>query len=350
MPEEPAADQSHEDGAFEPSALAEAVEALLLGGPRTLSTRQLADAAGMDLEAGQRLWRSMGFAVVEDEDEVALTAQDLHAMVRVKGAMERGVIAPDEVVGMARLAGQVFAQLAETEGAAMYLHALDRAGDSDVPTALAEVAEEVIPLLEEVHSYVWRRQLAAYAARRAAAAGPGPAVPGAPTPVDEVASVAFADISGFTSLSRDLTEQQLADLLEAFETVAVEAVGAHQGRVVKLIGDAVLFVAAEPGQALAIADELLASWPAHRPPLRIGIATGPVLRRLGDVFGPTVNLASRLTSLARPREVRVDATTRALTAPARDYDEQPPTDVRGYPALASWALRPPAAAVGRDRA
>lgn len=345
MPEEPTPADPVTLAPLDPVALAEAVEAMLLGGPRTLSTRQLADTAGMDLEDGRRLWRSMGFAVVEDADEVALTDQDLQAMVRVKDAMDRGVIDSDEVVGMARLAGQVFAQLAESEGAAMYAHALTEAADSDVPTALARVADDVIPLLEEVHSYVWRRQLAAYAARRAAAAGPGLTVPSVAAP-DEVVSVAFADLSGFTSLSRDLTEQQLADLLEDFETLAVEAVGAHQGRVVKLIGDAVLFVAAEPAQALAIAEQLLAGWPADRPALRIGIATGPVLRRLGDVFGTTVNLASRLTSLARSREIRVDAASRDLLLAGTPqpgpvaFLEQPPTDVRGYPGLVSWAVTP----------
>lgn len=316
---------------FDAMALAAAVEAQLLGGARTLSPNDLAEQSGVDREYARRLWRSMGFAITDD-DEVALTAQDLAATQRVKRAVDLGILSPDEVVSLARLTGQVFAQLAESEGDTLFRIALANAAHR--PTdVVGDLAAEILPLIEDVHAYVWRRQLAAYVARRAARyVQTGDA--------DTYATVGFADISGYTSLSRRTSDADLAVLLERFESVATDAVGAHGGRVVKLIGDAVLFTAPDPATGVRIAVDLLSAWPDGQPPLRAGIASGAILRRLGDVFGPTVNIASRLTSLAAPGDIRVDDATHEglLDAPDAHLVEQPPTDVRGYEQLRSWSV------------
>jgi adenylate cyclase len=76
--------------------------------------------------------------------------------------------------------------------------------------------------------------------------------------------------------------------------------------------------------------------------LRIGLTTGPVINRMGDIFGPTVNLASRLTALARPEGTLVDAATaQALQGDARFSVRQlPPRAVRGFGMVSPFSLRP----------
>lgn len=314
-------------------AFAEAVETLLLGGARTLSPNELAEQAGVERDYGRRLWRSMGFAISDDDDEASLTSLDLAATQRVKRAIDLQVVTPDEVVSLARMTGQVFAQLAETEGDALFRIALDKSGPDGLGAVVQRLAGEIIPLVEAVHSYVWRRQLAAYVARKVAHYDRNGSD-------DSEATVGFADIAGYTSFSRHASESDLANLLELFESVATDAVGAHGGRVVKLIGDAVLFTADDPVDGARIACDLLGSWPAAQPPLRAGVASGPILRRLGDIFGPTVNVASRLTTLGDPGQIRVDeATSDALEASSEfRLAEQAPQDVRGYDQLRSWWL------------
>jgi adenylate cyclase len=110
-----------------------------------------------------------------------------------------------------------------------------------------------------------------------------------------------------------------------------------------MLGDEVLFVADSPADGAEIALTLVAGPPAEEemPRLRAGLAWGRVLSRFGDVYGPVVNIASRLTSAARPGTALVD---RDLATALRDdprYLLRPrrPISVRGYPHLRPWALR-----------
>ncbi|CAM3919860.1 adenylate/guanylate cyclase domain-containing protein [Smaragdicoccus niigatensis] len=313
---------------------AEAIETMLLGGSRTLTPRDLAEAAGLDRDDGRLLWQSMGFATVAD-DEVALTTADLEAAKRVRRAIDLGIASFDEVISLSRLTGQIFAQLADSEGESFLAMAAKQADARGFTATIEQLAKEILPFIEELHTYVWRRQLSAFVARKVAnfarTAGSQPE-----------ATVGFADISGFTALSRQTADSDLATLLELFESVATTAVGAHNGRVVKLIGDAVLYTADDPGDGVYVALDMLDAWPVTQPPIRAGVASGPILRRLGDVFGSTVNIASRLTSLSQPREVRVDEmTSSTLSSDSRfEMQEQPPQDVRGYDQLRSWLVTP----------
>ena len=195
-------------------------------------------------------------------------------------------------------------------------------------------AETILPLLERLHSYVWRRHVAALMGR-ALAASP-----------DEMESpalvVGFADVVGYTRLTRDITETELAGLIERFESMAAEVVAAAGGRVVKMLGDEVLFVADDAAAAAAIGFGLLAGVAAddELPDLRIGMARGNVLSRFGDVYGPVVNIASRLTSAAKPGTVLVDRelATALEEEPGVRLRRRRPMAVRGYSNLSSWRL------------
>ncbi len=149
--------------------------------------------------------------------------------------------------------------------------------------------------------YVWRRQLAA-ATGRVVQAGDDEEM------VDRRLAVGFADLVGFTRLTRRLEEEELGELVEAFETTAADLVAAHGGRLIKTLGDEVLYAADDAGVASEIGLRLIETMTNDEtmPELRVGMAFGTVTTRMGDVFGTTVNLASRLTSIAPKDAVLVD--------------------------------------------
>ena len=119
-------------------------------------------------------------------------------------------------------------------------------------------------------------------------------------------AVGFVDLVGFTTLSQRMEPRELADMVERFESTAHEVAMEKGGRVVKLIGDEVMFVALDAAAACDIALTLVerfAGDPAVTP--RGGLAHGALLIRGGDYYGPVVNLAARLADLAVPNELLV---------------------------------------------
>jgi adenylate cyclase len=198
------------------------------------------------------------------------------------------------------------------------------------------MTDTLLPVLERLMTYTWRRHLAAAAGRILAASPDDPST--------ATVAVGFADIVGYTCTVRHSGIDELAALLESFEENAAEAIVTNHGRVIKSLGDEVLFAADTPRDAAAIAvrlsDPVRAA--SHLPQLRVGMALGRVLTRFGDVYGPVVNLAARLTGLARPGTALVDAELAAALRADGHYRLQArrPAAVRGYHHLRSWALRP----------
>jgi adenylate cyclase len=211
--------------------------------------------------------------------------------------------------------------------------------DSDlVPDSAAEtvsVAGELVPQIERLQSYVWRRHLVAAAGRAMPVADEDP--------TSDTMVAGFADIVGFTSLSRSISEDDLAALVERFEDTTAGIIAEHRGRVVKTIGDEVLFTVLRPTDAADIALALMAWTEADDdlPSLRIGMAYGRVISSLGDVYGPMVNVASRLTSVARPGSAVVDRELAAQLKDEPDYSLRRirRVSVRGYSHLEPWVLR-----------
>ncbi|HET7406833.1 MAG TPA: adenylate/guanylate cyclase domain-containing protein [Mycobacteriales bacterium] len=274
------------------------LEELVLGGPRLYTRAEVAARSDVPVELADRMWRALGFADVADDDR-SFTDNDVQALREAVALVEAGVVDQVTLLAMTRAMGQTLSRLAEWQVESV-AELILRQGIEVSERDLFETARFLLPVLERLTRHVWRRHLVAVTGRALAT-----------TPEELTArslGVGFADLVGFTSLSRRLTETELAGLVESFESQAADIVAAHHGRVVKTVGDEILFVAERPvdvaeiGLALAeiIGDE------ADLPPVRVGLACGTVLTRLGDVYGTPVNLASRLTSLARPGTVLVD--------------------------------------------
>jgi adenylate cyclase len=120
-------------------------------------------------------------------------------------------------------------------------------------------------------------------------------------------AIAFVDLSGYTSMTLELGDEQAAAAADRLRELSEMAAGREQGRVVKLLGDGVLLRFDDGASALRATLELVdAVANADLPPLHAGIAAGTVILRDGDVFGRTVNLASRMAATASPGEVLVE--------------------------------------------
>jgi adenylate cyclase len=314
----------------------EALERLLLDGPRRYTRRQVAEKSGMAPERTLRLWRALGFPDAADDDP-AFTDADIEALAVLSTLIDSGFVGPETEASIARAMGQSLSRLADWQ-TDMLADALSRAGGSDDrPTASAaeavEAAKALLPRLRQVQDYVWRRHLAANADRLLAATGPGDR---------RELAVGFADLVGYTSRSRGMGGRELGAMVEDFESTATEVIAQHAGRVVKTVGDGVLFTAGTGVAAVEIGLELPKVWEAEdRPPLRTGAAYGPVLTRLGDIYSPVVNLASRLTSLAHPGTMLVDrGLARQLRGnPAYRVRPLKRVSVRGYDHLQPWLVR-----------
>jgi adenylate cyclase len=175
---------------------------------------------------------------------------------------------------------------------------------------------------------VWRRHLAATVGWLAGAAGEGEVATASPL------TVGFADLVSYTRLSQRLEQHELGILVQRFEGLAADVVTAGGGRVVKTVGDEVLFIADDPAAGAVIGLSLSEQMAVDDvvPDVRVGLAHGQVLRSLGDVYGSTVNLASRLTALAQPGTVVTDPGTGELLAAQPDLVLVPQRvrQVRGF--------------------
>jgi adenylate cyclase len=142
-------------------------------------------------------------------------------------------------------------------------------------------------------------------------------------------SVGFADLVDSTSWTLHLDVTLLSRALTRFEATASEIVVGREGRVVKLIGDEVMFVANDAVAAVDIALALISAFASDDvlPPVRAGVATGEVLARDGDYSGSVVNLAARAVKIASPSTLLVDDTTRDAL---HDCETLSVSDARSY--------------------
>lgn len=318
------------------------IEKNLLGGTPKYTRMDIVEKSGIPLERVVRLWIAMGFPVHTDPEAVVYTDADLDALRLITGLSEQKVIKPEMEVAIARTLGQSMSRLTEWQVGVVNSHIHERVVAGADPADLdairrdaREVAAQTVPTLEALQSYTWRRHLAASAGRAIA------------DPNEETTSrtlaVGFADMVGYTSLTRQLAVEELTALLEEFESVASDIIARGRGSVIKNVGDEVMFSAQTAEDAAHIALDLQEAFEAKEdmPELRVGLAWGPVLARYGDLYGSVVNIAARLTSSAHPGTILVDTTmTEELREDSEFYLKSlRSVRVRGFHKLKPHALR-----------
>lgn len=327
---------------------AELISRGLLVGEGRYTRSEVAERAGVTLGEARRLWRALGFPEVGDEERV-FTAGDVAALTQAAALIKCGIVDDDALVELARPLGNLMSRLAaaQTHFVSDVVGSRIAAGlaveDPQLPQLLAAQAltttRELLPVLELTTIHAWRRHLAAEIGRELIprAYGLGAETDG------RRAVVGFIDITGYTRVSRNVDLTELAGLLGRFETTVLDIVVRNGGRVIKNLGDEILFVIEDPLAAAEAALQMVDVFSADEtlPAIHGGLAFGPVLYRGGDVYGPVVNVAARLSSLARKETIRIDQALATELDGAKQFtvSGRPPRHVRGYLQLPSFRLR-----------
>jgi len=315
------------------------LDALMFSDRPRYDETTLVQKVGVDVEYARALWRAMGFPTA-GEGEVVFYEDDLLAL---QSAASEGALAAYDspgalraaVVHQTRVMSAALARIAEqsTDDVEVVLNALRTRGASEEDIARLIAVTFRLGDFEELLWYMFRRQWRAAAWRRLArpAHASGPVV------------VGFVDLVRFAAITEQVADDELEQLILRFEELAHDAITDGGGRVVKMIGDAVMFVADEPAQATDLAMSLVDAY-AHDsllPPARAGLASGSALARDGDYYGPTVNLAARIVDIARPSHVVIsDALHSTLTDADRySFRRLPPKRLKGIGPSTLWAVR-----------
>jgi class 3 adenylate cyclase len=273
-----------------------------------LTLSEIAARAGVDAATAQRLWRAAGFPDVR-RHERRFSARDAE-MLAVFNDLA-ALVGTDRMMQLVRITGSATASMAEAETAllrsSIEAPLVDAQDYVEIARSYVGIVTELLPRLSAVIDTLHRHHLHSVG-RRYSDAGASPSVSNT---VD--LAVGFADLSGYTSMSARLDADALIAMIDAFEATAFDLVAASGANVVKRIGDAVMFMTPAPGVACELALALVdaATRDSRLPPLRVGLAFGPVILRGGDVYGPFVNLASRLCGAAEPGAIVVSAAIQA---------------------------------------
>lgn len=286
-----------------------AIDKLALGQDLRYDLAAACEGTGLPQEELRHIWRSLGFPDPQP-GEIIFSDVDLENLAAVADLMHSGVVSPEVTYGMTRVIGSSMARVASALIDAVSSRAeevLSSVTEDEVTEVLDPIASQAggfLPIFPAVLEQVWRRHLQAAARRRLLRGDPD----GGPGLV-----VGFADLVGFTALAQQVSDEELAEVVDQFERLAYDVVVAGGGRVVKMIGDEVMFVVDDPVFAAEIALGLADASrdAAELSDVRVGLACGPVIEREGDAYGTTVNLASRATAIAYPGTVVVSPELRA---------------------------------------
>jgi adenylate cyclase len=267
-------------------------------GPGRYTGSELSELTGVDLEFLERGRRAMGLSIPEP-DEPVYTDADLELTRLIHIARAAG-ISDEENLELLRVLGRGFSQAAGSLLAVpLRLVTEPGIGEYDLALRYAEAAAQLYPLVDPL-----MRNLLTLHMRQATQSEVISAIERSrgSLPGSRELAVCFADLVGFTRLGEEVPPDELGHLAVRLEALASDA-AEPPVRLIKMIGDAAMLASAEPEPLLDSALGLLDAADAEGedfPQLRAGAALGPALPRAGDWFGRPVNLASRITQIARP--------------------------------------------------
>lgn len=318
----------------------------LLGGTPCFTAEELANRAGVQLEDFNDYWLAMGFPVA-DPDDVIFTEADLEAYQEWRGLLRTAGLQNATGLSLARAQSHLADRLALWQVEALVEDAERRYGLDDTGARLVvlDEMENYVPEFESQLIYVWRRQMEALLSRIVKEVAMRPRDHSRRRfPLSR--ALGFVDMVSYTSNAAVMGDQ-LVGLVERFEYLSRSAVTAAGGRVVKMIGDAVFFIADDLPTGLKVVTELMDTLGATEGilPVRASLVYGDVFSRSGDAFGPPVNLASRLVDIAPIGEILTNSPTASLISAGKGgagygVREFPSTRLRGFgrvsPYLITW--------------
>lgn len=293
-------------------------------GPR-LTIGEVAARSGLTVDQVKDLRRNSGFPDAAPDERVATEADvGMFELFALAGTFFSG----DELLHFSRVMGSAIRRVAEA-AAEMFLRDVEAPMDRYDPAnglAIAKAnlaAIELVGAATNVFDPMFRGhlELAVSTTRQALAGVPG---------YDYVPlTIGFVDLDGFTSNSATLSPRELVALVNRLEATALGLLGEHNGRLVKLIGDEVMFTTVEPAAACEVAAGMVHAAAEWGSSARGGVAHGPVVPAGGDVYGVTVNLAARIVDVAVAGEVLVDASV-AERATGRRFEPAGRRQLKGF--------------------
>jgi adenylate cyclase len=304
------------------------VERSIAGTGSRYTPREIAELAGSDLRLLQRASAALGIPY-PDPDERVLGEADLEAARRVKAFLDAGL--PEEgIIQVARAIGMGTARIADANRE-LIRRTLMQPGDTERDLALrfASAAEHMLPIFEPTLLYAQRAHLLEQIRRDViGAADLAAGEMGATTEI----SVCFADLVGFTKLGEEIDPEELGLVAGRLEELA-SAVAEPPVRLVKTIGDAAMLVSTEAEEMTEAALRLVEASEEEGeefPRLRAGLARGPAVVQTGDYYGRPVNLASRITAVAKPSSVLVDQATKRAAPDRFEYSYAGERHLKGF--------------------
>ncbi|OKL54016.1 hypothetical protein BSZ39_06315 [Bowdeniella nasicola] len=318
----------------------------LIGGPPQLTIREVAELAGVGVPFVRTFWRAMGFANVAD-DEVVFTPFDAEAIMGWKKLLRSSRVDERTAVSLLRAESHITDRLVLWQVEALIDDVARRKNLDDTSARLVvlDSISDDYELLTDQLAYAWRRQLAALARRIDVEVSRRGADDDA-TELPLLRSLGFVDMVAYTRRSRELDVTQLTELVQGFEFTARDVITSLGGRVVKTIGDAVLYIADDLETGAEIVLGLIEALKADPRllPVRASLVQGRVVSHSGDIFGPVVNVASRLADIAHPGTVLMDESTAAIlqaspTGHQYDLSPRPVVEVQGLGEIRPIELR-----------
>ena len=287
---------------------------------------QVAEQIGCPVDDVRAVWRAFGL-VLADPDQPVASVADVD-MLRTAIGMT-GVLGREATLGLARVMGSAMARVGDAastsvRGSMPSMSVAVSGSELETARAFAGIAGAV-PALGRVLNTLFRHHLesARMHFERTDSwdvVGEGGIRVG----------VGFTDLCGFTGLTQQLSMDNLSQLLSRFEEIATDVVNDLGGRLVKFIGDAVMFVAVDAPTAVAVAEALVESARERGLTARGGVTVGTALALDGDYFGPVVNLAARLVTLAEPGTVLVSDEVARRVSDTRSSIPLGPQQIRGF--------------------
>ena len=282
--------------------------------PERYTAAEVVSLTGIEDEFLARIRRAIGLPI-PDSDEAVFTEAEVETIKQIHIARAAG-ISDEELLDLLRVLGRGLSQVAEVLRE-VPLKLVLQAGMSEAELAqeFALAAEQLYPLVDPLVSNVLALHMrhATQSTVVSELERSGGQLPGS-----REIGVAFADLVGFTRLGEEVPPDELGRLAVRLEALASE-VASPPVKLVKTIGDAAMLTSPEPDALLGATLSLIDAADAEGedfPQLRAGAAVGQALPRAGDWYGHPVNLASRITQVARPGSVLADRDLREAAGEA----------------------------------
>jgi adenylate cyclase len=272
-----------------------------------LTAAEVADRAQVSIDEVRRIWRATG---LPDPGSNAPVFSEVEAELIASFHLAESLMGRDPILQLTRVMGLAMARVADAMVSAFIVNVVapnNVSGEGGLALAKANAeATALIPEASKALDVLLRRHIET--ARR-----PMTVLDQGIRFETQHLAVGFGDLVGSTALAQQLSISELGAALGEFEEMALDVIAGQGARLVKLIGDEVMFVSSDVIRACEIGLRLRELVAAHDvlPALRVGMAIGEILSKDGDYFGPVVNLAARATKLARSDDVVVSSELRA---------------------------------------